>query len=444
MKLHVLLALVAVLCAPALNGAVRCGDDLPAARARVQAAQAAREAALVALESAYARIEEAWNDWRRTDGDRETTLGAALGERYAEKLAEWQERRTPTKDAREAKAQKKSEIDELALAFRALLDERGVHEPALRDPFAELAAREVFGKPASDAPARLQAQAARWLDPAGRFELLWNELLRLHAAEVLAFVERSDESLAANVELDRLEHPETYLPGGAKARPGMVYIPGGTYTVGPNIGIERKKKKLTLRPFMLDRCEVTNREYQAFLESLPAEQRSARVPRHWPVDGAGRAQPPAELLDHPVTMITWRDADAFARAAGKRLPTEDEWEVAARGKEAFLYPWGAEWEAGRANDAKNNRGTTIPANSLEEGASPFKVLQLSGNVEEWTASTEDGETLDVLPSNIVAVVVRGGHFRSPPEYASALFRWVAPGGSTREAHVGFRCAADLK
>ncbi len=419
-------------------------DDTATARSRLLDCEQARSASLAALELAYTRVEAAFEDWRRSEPDRSTTLGDEFGLAYAAKQAEFASRRANAKDAREARAQKRSEADELAAAFREVLDRRGIHEPTLRDTFATAATRDVAGRSADDVPAHVQALAARWLGRAQRFELLWNELLHLHCPEVKAWRERSDECVAAGVELDRLLHPETFLPGGARARPGMVYVAGGTYTVGPNLGIERKKRRVTVRPFMLDRCEVTNRDYLAFLEALPKEQRSDRAPRHWTVDGSGRATPPPDLLDHPVTMITWRDADAFARAQGKRLPTEDEWEVAARGSEALAYPWGSDWLAGRANDAKADRGATLPAHALEDGASPFKVLQMSGNVEEWTASSEEGETLSELPSNIAAVVVRGGHFRSPPEYASALFRWVAPGGSTREPHLGFRCAADLK
>ncbi|MSR45591.1 MAG: hypothetical protein EXS13_00725 [Planctomycetes bacterium] len=421
-------------------------DDaaVAAATARCRETAQAKEEALRALECAYVRIELAWSEWRKSEVDREATLATVFAEVYATRLADWEQRRVAPKDAREAKANRRAEQDELTTHFRELLVERGVLETALRGPFADLAAREVVGKPAADAPAKMQLLAARWFDPSQRFELLWNEVFHVHATEVRAWREKYDESIAALVELDRIEHPETYLPGGAKARPGMVYVPGGNYVVGPNDGIVRKKKRLTLRPFMLDRCEVTNGDYEAFVASLPVEERAARTPRNWPLDPSGKAAPPAGKRDHPVTMVTWRDADAYARSVGKRLPTEDEWEVAARSKEGLLYPWGATWEEGRSNDARSHRVDTVEVSAFESGASPFRVLQLAGNVEEWTASNEDGDTLTELPSNIVAVVVRGGHFRSPPEYASAVFRWVAPGGSTREPHLGFRCAADLK
>jgi formylglycine-generating enzyme required for sulfatase activity len=436
------LVLLGVIAVVAMAAAAR--DDVEAARARLNECEHARAASLEALERAYARVEAAFDGWRRAEPDRETTLGEEFGVAYAGKQAEFESRRAAAKDPREVRARKRSEADELAAAFREVLDRRGIHEPTLRDTFAIAATREVAGRLSDDVPAHIEALAARWLGASQRFELLWNESLHLHSEEVRIWRERTDECVAASIELDRALHPETFLPGGARARPGMVYVPGGTYTVGPNLGIARKKRRVTVRPFMLDRCEVTNREYHAFLEALPSEQRAARTPRHWVIDASGRASPPPDLLDHPVTMVTWRDADAFARAAGKRLPTEEEWEVAARGREAYAWPWGPEWLAGRANDAKAARGATLPAHALEDGASPFKVLQMSGNVEEWTASSEEGAVLTDLPSNIAAVVVRGGYYGSAPEYASAQFRWVAPGGSTREPHLGFRCAADLK
>ena len=69
---------------------------------------------------------------------------------------------------------------------------------------------------------------------------------------------------------------------------------------------------------------------------------------------------------------------------------------------------------------------------------------MAGNVDEWTASLEDGDVIEELRSNIAPVVIRGGHFRSNPKNVGGIFRWIAPGGSTRELHIGFRCAADLK
>lgn len=430
----------------ALAGAalLAASGDEDAARQRVVAAGAAREAALAALETEYARLEVAFLEWRGRERAAETRLDAAIVALAAAENAAFEAARAAApQERRDARSLRRAQIDALAARLLELLAARGLAAGELREPLAEFVARELAGRPADDLAARLAPVLEEWLGEPQRFELLWNARLYDRVPAAREWRERYDEHVAAGVELDRILHPESYLPGGTKTRPGMVYVAGGSYSLGPNIGIERKRRRVTVRPFMIDRCEVSNADYLAFLDTLPPEQREARTPRHWIADATGRLVPPPELLDHPVTYVTWRDADAFARAAGKRLPTEDEWEAACRGKDGQLYPWGEQWTEGRANDAKAGVGTTVAVKRFEEGASPFKVLQMSGNVEEWTASGEDGTTLTELGSNILAVVVRGGHFRSPPEYASGAFRWVAPGGSTREPHLGFRCAADL-
>jgi formylglycine-generating enzyme required for sulfatase activity len=423
------------------------GDDEAAALERYRVAAQAKEAALVALEEGYVRIEKAWTQWRTSETDRSPPLADALAEKTAAFARVLSERKAAaeSKDGKEAKSSRRAELEELEGQLRSVLEERGLADPALRDTLAGLAARETWGRASlDDAKAKLGQLLFPWLHPAGRFEVLWNDVLHPHADEVKAWRERYDEYIAAGVELDRVRHPETYLPGGAKTSRGMVYVPGGTYTVGPNVGFDRKKHKVTVRPFLIDRCEVSNADYVTFLESLPSEQRLLHTPRSWELGGDGLARPPKDRLDHPVSGVTWRDADAYAKFVGKRLPTEDEWEIACRGKEAYLFPWGFEYAEGRCDDAKLGLGATVPVTRFEEGASPFKALNLAGNVEEWTASLEEGDTIAELPSNIAAVVVRGGHYLSPPENVGALFRWVAPGGSSREPYLGFRCAADLK
>jgi len=420
------------------------GDDDAAALERYRQAELAKESALVALEKAYERIQTAWIEWRAAEAERLPPLSAFLAERASEWGREEAVKRAQ-EGPREARAARRAELDELQRVLRAALEERGLTEPALRDALAHAAARDAAGRVArEDLQGRFAAVVDPWLQAGQRFELLWNDSISPRAEEVREWRDRYDGYIAAGVELDRVRHPESYLPGGAKTRPGMVYVPGGSYLVGPNVGFERKKRRVTLRPFLIDRCEVSNADYLTFLESLEPEQRIARTPRHWKAGGDGRPRPPTDRLDHPVSGVTWRDADAYARFVGKRLPSEDEWEAASRGPDGLLYPWGPDYLEERCNDARLRLETTVPVGRFAEGASPFKVLNLAGNVEEWTRSLEEGDVLEELPSNIAAVVVRGGHFLSPPENVSALFRWVAPGGSSRELHLGFRCVADLK
>ena len=423
------------------------GGDEEAAAERYKQASNAKEAAATALEQSYLRCESAWTGWRAAESPRTPPLLDLLAEKCSTLAVNRAKQRPPNETAtpKEARAQKRAEIDATAALVTAVLAERGLTEVSLAGPLSEIVAREAAGRTnVEETRTRLAPFVATWVGSTQKFETLWNDALFTRVPEVNAWRECYDEYLAAGAELDRARHPESYLPGGAKARPGMVYVAGGSYTVGPNHGFERKKRKVSIRPFLIDRCEVSNADYVTFLESLPADQRTAHTPRHWEVGADGKPQPRPDELDRPVAGVTWRDANAYALFVGKRLPTEDEWEIAARGKEGFAFPWGNDYADGRCNDSKLNLGATVAVGRFPEGSAPCKALNLAGNVEEWTASLEEGDTITDLPSNIAAVIVRGGHFLSPPESVGGLFRWVAPGGSSRELFLGFRCVADLQ
>lgn len=435
-----------ILLPAALAMALRApAQDEPAAAERYRAAAEAKEAAHLALEAAYSALESDWHVWRAAEPSRDPPLRDALAECAARHATEWAQRGAGGDEGRESRSRRKAEVAALAARLREVLAGRGLVEPVLQEALASACAREATtGSSKGTLAERLAATTEVWLGSEQRFETLWNGGLFEACPQVRAWREAYDDYIAAGVELDRVRHPESYLPGGEKTRPGMVYVAGGNFTVGPNTGFDRKKRRVTLRPFLIDRCEVSNAEYLTFLESLEPGERVGRTPRAWEPAPDGRVLPPADRMNHPVTGITWRDADAYARFAGKRLPTEDEWEVAARGEEGLDYPWGAAYRKGSCNDAEMALGTTVPVNRFEEGASPCRALQMAGNVEEWTASLEDGEVIRELESNIAAVIVRGGHYLSPAENVATTFRWVAPGGSSREPFLGFRCAADLE
>ena len=146
----------------------------------------------------------------------------------------------------------------------------------------------------------------------------------------------------------------------------------------------------------------------------------ATTPPHWPA--------PA---DHPVTFVDWHEASAFCAWAGGRLPTEAEWEKAARGTDARRFPWGDEEDASRAAVGSGlKRGTTSPVGAHPRGASPYGLQDMAGNVWEWTSTeTGDGER-----------VLRGGSYASPGlAWARCAMRsWSRP--ERRQAHIGFRVA----
>ena len=239
---------------------------------------------------------------------------------------------------------------------------------------------------------------------------------------------------------------------------------------------EHPQRTITLSAFYLDRYEVTNRRYQVFLKAT-----NHRVPEHccdpsynlW--KGAEIA---AKLLDHPVVNVDWHDAVAYCTWAGKRLPTEAEWEKAARGIEGREYPWGNQHDRMRANGVsywsgtdfgsadetkswwgsdngtgviatKGTQGTlTIPVTELEKGATPTGLMHMAGNVWEWVADWYDPKYYENSP-DVNPKGSEGGEFKvhrggSWLNHRGLLRSAVRDGSrSTMRNHgTGFRCAKD--
>jgi formylglycine-generating enzyme required for sulfatase activity len=219
---------------------------------------------------------------------------------------------------------------------------------------------------------------------------------------------------------------------GTTVPAGMVHVPGGTFEMGRNGGdeAERPVHKVTVKPFLMDRTEVTNEAYLRFIEAT-----SRPAPAGWV---EGRFPAGAERL--PVVNVTWEDANAFAKWAGKRLPTETEWEFAARGTDGRLYPWGPKWESANANAGNGVEGRLVEVGRFESGASPYGVLDLCGNAWEWTASKllRYSNRTEIAPG----IVVRGGAFNANRETAMATYRGVLQPDKAYE-RTGFRCVRDV-
>jgi formylglycine-generating enzyme required for sulfatase activity len=205
-----------------------------------------------------------------------------------------------------------------------------------------------------------------------------------------------------------------------------VAIPGGPFTQGSTRGEEdeRPARKVTLKAFAIDRTEVTRGDYAACVD-------------------AGRCKPSGDKTDGqaklPVTGVDWTDGQAYCKFAGGRLPTEAEWEKAARGTDGREYPWGNELDCTRANwgnfegegpCAGKNPGHPVAVGQYPSGASPYGVLDMGGNVWEWVADKYDQD-----PGRRV---VRGG---------SCCSFFVGPRAPNRNAwapdhrdgDLGFRC-----
>ncbi len=278
--------------------------------------------------------------------------------------------------------------------------------------------------------------------------------------------------------------PAAALAQGPLAVP-MVAIEGGSYGIGSLDGpvSTRPPHRTTLDPFLIDVYEVTNAQFAVFLNKLEiVAKRDARAGELSPDDvgGAdrdrvsggssgndrafieiddtdarigiveGRFAPEPGFADHPVSESTWLGAVAFCAWRGARLPTEAEWEAAARGKQGRTYPWGEARPTPEHAVFGRGRGRTDPVGRHPKGATPEGVFDLAGNEAEWTSSlfapypykAGDGREDPIAPGERVT---RGGDhvFDVAPEQLTGSFRDGFSRNPLRgHRHIGFRCAKD--
>ena len=274
-------------------------------------------------------------------------------------------------------------------------------------------------------------------------------------------------------------------PAGLHVPERMAYIPGGRFLMGfvNSHDDERSVHEVDLKPFLLDRYEVTNRGFAGFVEATENVTQAERDGSCWcflegqsefqDIPGAdwrhpqGRESSIEDRMDHPVVCVSWHDAAAYAKWVGKRLPTEAEWEYAARaGSPDHLRartgrPGGPGDEV--LIEANVWQGTWPSNNRLDDGyyytapvghftANPLGLYDMIGNVFEWTA---DWYSADYYLRSVVANptgplsgeyrVARGGSWFCSPNYCGAYsthFRGASPPDHAFN-NVGFRCAADL-
>lgn len=269
----------------------------------------------------------------------------------------------------------------------------------------------------------------------------------------------------------------------SSVKPRMVEIPGGAYTIGSERGgpSAQPVHDVELERFHIDAYEVTNEQFAGFLNSLdvtvggdvpagelrPGDVEGRDGDRLWggasgnerafiemdDIDARigienGRFVPEPGFADHPAPESTWRGARAYCAWRGARLPTEVEWEAAARGQEGRRYPWGNAAPTPEHAVYGRARGRTDPVGSHPQGATPRGVFDLSGNLAEWTSSlfrpypyaSRDGRE---DPQADGERVTRGGDhvFDVAPDRLTGYFRdgfSRDPGRGHR--HIGFRCA----
>jgi formylglycine-generating enzyme required for sulfatase activity len=233
----------------------------------------------------------------------------------------------------------------------------------------------------------------------------------------------------------------------------MVYVPGGefhfetfnrwreglsdeTFEMGPLGQWYVTEKVVELAPFFVDRTEVTNNQFKEFLEETGYQPRFRdNFLRHWE-----NGSVPAGHEDFPVVWVSLDDAKAYAVWAGKQIPTEEQWQMAAQGTDKRLFPWGDKYDQSRAN--VRSKGLR-EVGKFPQGASPYGCLDMVGNAWEWTDSKQDD-------GRHWFSYLRGGSWFQPTRstwYAEGglvtnhqrlKFWWLSP-GLNRSETIGFRC-----
>lgn len=219
---------------------------------------------------------------------------------------------------------------------------------------------------------------------------------------------------------------------------GMVYVPGGQFLMGSDSGdeYERPAHNVTVKPYFIDTFEVTCQDYKSFIDAS-----GHRLPPGW-----DNGTFPDGFARRPVTGVNWDDAVAYAIWSNKRLPTEEEWEFAARGTDGRIYPWGNEWKEGMANANKVNSGM-VDVGTYKDGHSPFGSYDMVGNAWEWTSSIAKAYPAGKTPPSKTSdqKVIRGGFWGSSVSKGNATttFRgWYGARSEDNYENTSIRCVRD--
>jgi serine/threonine-protein kinase len=228
-------------------------------------------------------------------------------------------------------------------------------------------------------------------------------------------------------------------PGDPNPPPGMIYIKGGEFTMGNDLSndeFQKPEHTETVSPFFIDQYEVTVEDYYKFMRA-----RNQEPPQGWPENWKqGNFSPEERRL--PVTNVSWYDAQEYAEFAGKRLPTETEWEYAARGADKRLYPWGKQFSPDYGNIGEGRPKSIRPVGSFQNDRSPFGLFDMAGNVAEWTDSDPRAYRGSRARSD-EGKILRGGSFEVDKSYALVTSR-AALAPTVKSGSVGFRCAKNVQ
>jgi len=220
----------------------------------------------------------------------------------------------------------------------------------------------------------------------------------------------------------------------------MILIPAGTFVMGDDRFKKavRPRHEMYLDAFYIDAYDVTNAHYKMFVDTTGRRP----LPSHWQSGSY-----PVSKENHPVTFVSWFDANDYCHWIGKRLSSEAEWEKAARGTDGRIYPWGNELDKTKANVPYLKIGDTTPVDRFEQGKSPYGVYDMAGNVFQWTADWfKSYAGNDFLHPNFGGMfrVLRGGSYYDCSYYhcgpSFPAYNRIALTPETRAISLGFRCA----
>ena len=249
-------------------------------------------------------------------------------------------------------------------------------------------------------------------------------------------VEKEAKELPTGQKQSQEKSVSTKLPEGS-----MVLIPAGEFTMGSQDGDadERPAHKVQVNAFSMDVYEVTVRQYAEFLRAEGF---------HSPLDWKTMNQPTHQK--YPVANVDWADAAAYCKWAGKRLPTEAEWEKAARGTDGRLYPWGNDpptpLHANYGKTGSHNYEALAPVGTFENGKSPYGIYDMAGNVWEWVSDWYDTDYYKNSPQQNPEgpptggfKVIRGGAWNTSARNLRSSDRYWDPPSFRSLYFPGFRC-----
>ncbi|OIO37014.1 MAG: hypothetical protein AUJ76_01270 [Candidatus Omnitrophica bacterium CG1_02_41_171] len=236
-------------------------------------------------------------------------------------------------------------------------------------------------------------------------------------------ISTSSSSRTVPASVTKMKEKEDEIPSE------MVYVPAGEFIIGWDR--ENRPVQISTGAFYVDKYEVTNENYKKFIDATG--HRPPKHPGKSKYDIWQGNDYPADLAKHPVVNVSWEDAAAYARWSGKRLPSEIEWEKAARGIDGRLYPWGNKFEENRCNAGAFGRKGTSPAGSYSNGISPYGCFDMAGNVWEWSSTLYDTKHKWHL--------ARGGSWADGEGEITTVAR---SNPITASPTGGFRCVKDIE